>query len=237
MKSPTSLPTDHRFALAGLIGALGAGALLTAAPGCNYVGAAYVILHGPEKIPAKFKLDPKRKTVILIDDLSNRVPKRSLRDQIGKSADQTLLENDVIAQGFLISADSARRAAASDSVENRMSVVDVGRRLGAEVIIHVTMTGWTLHREPGVISPAATAEIKVIDCVANDRIWPPGEGGYEFRAEMPRKGGDLEANASQADKAKWDADLARYVGTEIARLFFEHEKDSLRQQEGTDTRL
>ncbi len=201
------------------------------------IGAAYVIAHGPEKIQAKCELDPARKTVILIDDLSNRVPRRSLRDQIGRSADETLLTEKVINEGMLISADSARRAAASDSVENRMSAVDVGRRLGADVIIYVTMTGWTLHREPGVISPAATAEIKVLDCVDNQRLWPPGEGGYEFRTEMPRKGGDLEDNPSQADKAKWDSELARYVGIEIARLFFDHQKDTLRQQEGTDKRL
>lgn len=205
--------------------------------GCNYVGAAYVLVHGPEKIPAQVELNPEAKTVILIDDLSNRVPRRSLRDIIGKSADETLLQEKVIREGQLISSDSARRAAASDSAENRMSAVEVGRKLGAEVIIHVTMTGWTLHREPGIISPAATADVKVLDCVSNARLWPPGEGGYEFRAEMPRRGGDLETTPSQADKARADAELAKYVGVQIARLFFEHAKDSLREQEGTAKRL
>jgi hypothetical protein len=111
-----------------------------------------------------------------------------------------------------------------------MSAVEVGRRVGADVIIHVTMTGWTLHREPGMLSPAATADVKVLDCVTNQRIWPPGEGGYEFRAEMPRKTGDVESNPSQADKARYDLELARYVGVRIARLFFTHERDSLREQ-------
>ena len=232
-----SSPTDPRRVLASaLVSAALAGALACAS-GCNMVGAAVVAIHGPEKIKAKYELDPNRKTVILIDDLSNRVPKRSLRDQIGRSADETLLSNDVINEGMLISADSARRAAASDSVENRMSAVDVGRRVGAEVVISVTMTGWTLHREPGVISPAATAVVKVLDCTTNQRLWPPGEGGYEFRTEMPRSGGDLESNPSLADKAKADSGLAKYVGIELARLFFEHAKDSLRQQQGTATTL
>lgn len=204
--------------------------------GCNYVGAAFLLAHGPPKIPGQFSLDPNVKTVILIDDLSNRVPRRSLRDQIGRSADETLLSEKVIAQGMLIASESARRAAASDSSENRMSAVEVGRRVGADVIIHVTMTGWTLAREPGIISPAASADVKVIDCVSNQRMWPPGEAGYDFLAEMPRSGGDLESMGSQADKSKNDAALAKYVGIHLARLFFTHERDSLRQQEGTDKR-
>lgn len=214
--------------------AIGLGlAAIAVGVGCNYVGAAYVLVHGPPKIPAQFQLDPNRKTVILIDDLSNRVPKRSLRDQIGRSADETLLTNKVVNQGMLISAESARRAAAADSAENRMSAVEVGRRVGAEVIIYVTMTGWTLQREPGIISPASAAHIRVIDCVRNERLWPPGETGYDFLADMPRKGGDLESTGSQGDKAKADAALAKYTGVQLARLFFSHEKDSLREQEGT----
>ncbi len=216
---------------------LAVGAAFGASAGCNYIGAAYVLAHGPAKIPAKCNLDANRKTVVLIDDLSNRVPRRSLRDQIGQSMDETLLTQKAIKEGELISSASARRAAASDSVENRMSAVEVGRRVGADVIISVTMTGWTLAREPGIISPAATAEVKVLDCATNERLWPPGEGGYEFRAEMPREGGDIESNPSQAEKAKYDAKLAAYVGVELARLFFTHEKDTLRQQLGTDTRL
>ena len=229
MKSPIS-SRIKTIASAIVAAVLGAGVCA----GCNYVGAAFLLAHGPPKIPGQYALNPNAKTVILIDDLSNRVPRRSLRDLIGKSADETLLSEGVIAQGMLISSESARRAAASDSSENRMSAVEVGRRVGADVIIYVTMTGWTLQREPGIVSPAASADVKVIDCVSNQRMWPPGDAGYDFLAEMPRRQGDLESMGSQADKSKTDADLAKYVGIQLARLFFTHERDTLRQQEGTE---
>jgi hypothetical protein len=47
---------------------------------------------------------------------------------------------------------------------------------------------------------------------------------------MPRKTGDVETTPSQAEKAKYDQELARYVGVRIARVFFTHERDSLREQ-------
>ena len=200
---------------------LGAGA----GGGCNYLGAAFVLAHGPEKIPAACELDPTRKTVILIDDLSNRVPRRSLRDAMGESADAAMLANKVIAEGNLISSVSARRAASSDTAADQQSAVDVGRKVGAEIIIYVTMTGWTLQQDPGWISPAAGAQVRVLDVINNVRLWPEGDKTFPLVVRMQRESGEI--GTSLAEKSKWEQKLADRFGVELAKLFYKHEKERL----------
>jgi hypothetical protein len=212
----------------GPLGAAVLGLALTAIGGCNYLGAAFVLAHGPEKIPAAFQLDPDKKTVILIDDLSNRVPRRSLRDDMGEAADAAMLANKVIKQGNLISSVSARRAASGDTSEERQSAVDIGRTVGAQVVVYVTMTGWTLNQDPGFISPAAGAQVRVLDAVDNARIWPEGDKTYPFVVRMQRESGEI--GTSLANKSKWERKLADKFGDELAKLFYKHEKESLSHQ-------
>ncbi len=198
------------------------------AAGCNYIAAAVVLTQGRGKTPAAVELDGSRKTVVLIDDLSNRVPRRSLRDDMGEAVDRALLKQKVIDQGNLISSGSARRAASGDTADDRMSAVDVGRKVGAEIVIYVTMTGWTLQQEPGFISPAASAQISILDTIANVRLWPRGERTHPFIARLPRV--PASGTLSLAEKTKWEQALADRFGSELAKLFYEHEKELLSQQ-------
>lgn len=218
----------RRRALAGaaLLMLTGAGGALVG--GCNYIAAAVVLTQGRGKVPAVVELNKDAKTVILIDDLSNKVPRRSLRDEIGATADAQLLKNKVITDGRLISAASARRAASSDTAADRQSAVDIGREVGAEIVIYVTMTGWTLQQEPGFISPAASAQISILDTISNARVWPQGEMTHPFIVRVPRSPG--ESNMSLSEKSKWEKMLAQRFGTELAKLFYTHEKESLSQQ-------
>jgi hypothetical protein len=223
------LSTEARRIVA-LTLALAAAALIAAGSGCNIVGAAFVVARGKPKIPPSFVLDENRRTVVLIDDLSNRVPRRSLRDLVGQTVDAELLENGVIAQGSLVSSISARRAAAADSPDDRMSAVDVGRRVGADVVVFVTMTGWTLQREPGTLSPAASMLVRVIDASENQLLWPVGDRAHELVVELPMRGGEIGGPQSQADRRRHDEALARRVGKELGWLFYAHEEESLSQQ-------
>ena len=206
----------------------GAGLLVSLGGGCNLIGAAFVLAHGPRNVRAAYKLDSSQRHVILIDDLSNRVPRRSLRDDIGGSADQNLLDAKAVKEGNLISSSSARRAASSDTADDRQSAVDIGRKVGAEVIIYVSMTGWTLQQDPGFISPAASGQVRVLDVVGNRRLWPEGEQSYPLVVRLSRQAGDLSMSLSE--KSRWEQTLAREFGEGVAKLFYAHEKDLLSQQ-------
>ena len=47
-------------------------ALVPALPSCNIVGPAFLLVHGPEKIKKLHTLDPRRPTVIFVDE-NNRI--------------------------------------------------------------------------------------------------------------------------------------------------------------------
>ncbi len=106
--------------------------------------------------------------------------------------------------------------------------MDVGRAVGAETVISVTMTGWTLQQEPGFISPAASAQVSILDTVANVRIWPQGERTHPLIVRLPRQA--ATGSMSLSEKSKWEKMLATKFGSELAKMFYEHEKESLSQQ-------
>ena len=200
---------------------------LLASGGCNLIGGAFVALHGPPKVPAVYEPDEERTTVVFIDDLNNEFPRRRLRDLAGDVADAEMLGAGVVAEGKLISADSARRAISNETSTDRLSAVDVGAKVGAEVVIWVTMTGWTLQRRPGLIEPTVTAEVRVVDAVTNQRIWPPGSRPYDFRSEFPRSTGEIQ---NSAERTRFEELLARRVGSDIAKLFYTHERERISDQ-------
>src|SRR4051812_9808950 len=70
---------------------------IAALPGCNILGPAFLLVHGPEKAPAAYKLDKERSTVVFVDDRSSVLAKRALRQQIATAA-----QNELLKQGVLV---------------------------------------------------------------------------------------------------------------------------------------
>jgi hypothetical protein len=170
----------------------------------------------------------ERPTVIFIDDRENKIPRRPLRVQAGKAAEELLLKEEVLPEGMVIGSQSALRASTGERADAPASVVDIGRRVGAEVVIFVEMKGWTLSRQPGELSPSAYALVKIIDAEANQRIWPPDPEGYELVVQLPRQ--PETTNLTRADRSKWEEILAEEFGRGLARMFFTHERTKLQDQ-------
>lgn len=214
-------------ALRTTLGALALSSLALAG-GCNIVAAASVLVSGPPKVPAQTSLNEARPTVLLIDDLNTRMPRASLRDRIGRSAETLLLDQKVIDRGKLISSASVRRVVAGDTNEARTSIVDAGRAVGAEVVVHVSILGWTLTGTPGEVSPVAVVSVKVLDTLKNERQWPVGEGSFVTRVELPVRAD--RAVASNAQRRAVEDALADRIGVTIAKLFYTSERERISEQ-------
>lgn len=210
--------------------AVGAGLLLAgvlaASPGCNIVGPAFYLIHGPEKIPPVYKLDPKRPTVVFIDDPSNRIPRRQLRLIMGQTVDQILLQKGLIKaddkQNHLISSGSAMTVAAKDKSDTPMSITQIGRAVGAEVVIWIMVDQFALAPDGQTLSPTVAIRMKVIDAVADKRLWPEESTGKPFRYVYPSGSAQPPDTASARSQA--ELTLAEYAGRGIAELFYEVEK-------------
>lgn len=220
---------SHRRASCRPPGSLGAVALacvvsllsLSVAPSCNYLGPAVAIISGPPTKPAVYELDPNLTYVIFIDDLRSRLPKRSLRDVIAGTAEETILSEGLLNQDHLISAAATRRIAASDSSENMMSIVEVGRRVGADVVIYVTIDGFLLSRDNVAAMPTVLSRMKLLDVEKNERLWPGNDEGYSVIVQPQRQQGDLPTDL--AGRNAMEVALAKKFGVAIAQCFYKHE--------------
>jgi len=204
------------------VGALALGiACLLSAGACNIVGPAYVLIAGPPKYEPLYRLEGDRMHVIVIDDLRNRLPKRSLRSIASREAEEIILRRGILDEERLIPSSAAYALLAEETAGEQMSIVDLGRRLGAEVVIYITMDVWQLSRDGVSASPIVGARVKILDVMENRRLWPQNETGFMLRVEPE----DLQGNmpVSYALRATLERDLAERFGLGIAQMFYKHE--------------
>lgn len=218
MHTDRVIHTVGRFRLAAL-GAFLSVALL-ALPACNIVGPALVLAEGPPKTDAKVELPVDRSYIILVDDMRSRLPKRSLRDQIAKSAEEALLAEGVLTSEHLIGSRAVQRALIDDRSGKPKPIAQIGKDAGANVVIYVTIDGWGITRDGRSAAPTAEGRVKLIDCDAGKRIWPPNDTGFPLRVSPTGQQGDLPTDL--AGRSKLEQELAQRYGLAIAQLFYKH---------------
>jgi type IV secretory pathway protease TraF len=204
----------------GWIRGVGAAAALSLAAGCNIVGPAFVLVHGPEKVPAAHTLEPGRPTVVLIDDRASHVPRRALRAAMAAEAERVLLKERALTD--MISGQSALAAASVERDGRPLPITEVGRAVGAEVVIYATVDEFTLSPDGQTFVPTARLRVKVIDAVNDRRLWPEDRAGYTLLSRVPPKQGTAPTTLSE--QARAEDELAKQAGLDLARLFFKHER-------------
>lgn len=201
---------------------------LCAVAGCNIASTAAYVLQGPAKVEAQTELDRKRPTVVFIDDRSSKVPRRSLRVVMGQMAEEEMIARRVIDADKMIAAQSVLRAAMSEDADEPMSVADLGRAVGAEVVVYVTIDAWTLTKNSGSFSPLVAARVKVIDATERARIWPGEDRGFPLLIEPAASASDVPS--SSAERSAAHNELAERAGRSIAKLFYDSEREGVRER-------
>lgn len=211
------LPT-RLIAIALLIGA--GAALCGTLAGCNIVGPAVVLVAGPDKTEAQHKLDPNRPTVIFVDDRSNIFRRRSLRLIVAESTQQFLLERAKLMQ--VLDARAAMAAAAREPSAEPMDLVSLGKSVGAEIVIYVSVDKFLLSPDGSTYAPEAQYRVKVLDVTKTaPRVWPEEREGVSLVASIPTR--TEKPPVTTADVIKAEETLARRSGEIIARLFYTYE--------------
>ncbi len=196
--------------------------------GCNIATTAAYVLQGPAKVEAQTELDRKRPTVVFIDDRSSKVPRRSLRVVVGQTAEEDMIAERVIDADMMIAAQSILRAAMSEDADEPMSVADLGRAVGADVVVYVTIDAWTLSKDGGSYSPLVSARVKVIDAAERARIWPGDDRGYPLLIEPAASASNVPS--SSAERSAAHNELAERVGRSIAKLFYNSDRETVRER-------
>jgi len=192
---------------------------------CNIVAPIVYVVHGPPKVKAIHELDPELKTVIFVDDRANKLPRRSLKNVIGKSAEELMISKGVILKENMIASRSATLAASSETDSELMSIADIGKAVGVDRVIYVKIEGFSISRDGTIIEPVAGAFIKVIDTAENKRLWPSERTGFPVKIQLPPTGSQIPTQRAGVNRIQ--IGVAESLGVQIARIFYEYERDAL----------
>lgn len=190
-------------------------------PSCNILGPAYVMVHGPEKTPAQYKLAKDRPTVVFVDDLANVLPRRTFRTQIAKTVQEALLKEGVLTN--VIDSASAMQVAVREPAGEPMDVTTLGRAVQAEVVIYITIDSFALSPDGQSFSPASKVHVKVMDVPAAQRLWPDKDkkDGQPMDSLLRNTQGTIPRSGTEQLNAL--SALADRTGLLIAQMFYDHE--------------
>jgi hypothetical protein len=187
--------------------------------GCNIVGPAYLLIHGPPKTPAAYTLDKERTAVVFVDDRANRMPRRALRTAMAAEAERVILGQKLVKD--MITGQSAIQAAEADPEGQPVSIAEIGRSIGAQQVIYATIDTFTLSPDGQTFAPSMVVRVKVLDAADGKRLWPEDRRGATLPVQIPPKQGTAAASSIELTRA--ENELATAAGLALARLFFKHE--------------
>jgi hypothetical protein len=195
--------------------------LPAAISGCNYVGPIAYLVHGPGKIEARHTLEVARPTVIFVDDSMSQLPSRSIRGEIAASVERFLLKEEKLKD--VIDHRSALQASIADRHGQSLSIAEIGRSVGAEVVIYIEIDSFGISPDGQTFSPFAAARVKVVDVAKDARAWPDDRRGHPVKLDPTPQA--IEAPESTAAKLEAARLLAAQLGKAVAQLFYTHEPD------------
>lgn len=219
MMQRNTKPRTGPVVLATVAILLTAGALV----GCNIAGPALYLLHGPAKIPRVFKLDKDRPTVIFIDDRAMNIQRTPTRERIAAAAERALLDHGAVTRVI-----DSRAAAAVVTNEPRgklMAISEIGRKVGAEVVIYVTPDSFTLSTDGQTFAPSARFRVKILDAVTDERVWPEDRAGHTLVVSASTHQGTTPSDAAEVREA--EDKFAELVGLRLAQMFYAREADTV----------
>lgn len=194
-------------------------AVLTIIPGCNVVTPIAYAIHGPGKVMPAFTLAEDLKTVIFVDDPSSRITQRRLRYSIADRATKELLAKRVLVD--MIDPRGILTAASNERFGEQMSISELGKSVGADIVIYAVVTEFSMSPETGSYIPSTTLRVKVIDVASGERVWPSGETGLILNIQIPQKTGSYPGTTGE--KLEIEQNLAQRTGLGLAQLFYKHE--------------
>ena len=210
------------------IAMVGAGGIVG---GCNIVGPA-MWLASDDRTPPVYELDPKKTTVVIIDDRNSVLPSRTARKRLADTAEKSLLASKVLT-AELISSESVEAIMQADRFSRPKSVTALGRAVGAEQVIWVTVDQFTLSKDNTQFSPIATARVKVIDATNDARLFPPGEESEGYQLDASVRTRTTEIPRSQADRQQAQLDLCERIGLRVAEMFYKSKPREADRKIGT----
>lgn len=199
--------------------------LLTITPGCAGFGFLADVAGG-DQVKAAYTLQP-RPTLVLVDDPTEALGDDALRDVIAQEAGHRLVAQGLVPSVVPVVRIQQLRSRKGD-VFREIPMDALGRELGAQQVVMVTVQGASLQLAMGVARPSASIDVRVIDATTGARLFPDPGPLYDPLDPPPGAVLTIRDERTDLDPARPDQlqqmarDLAQRVGLEVARLFYDH---------------
>lgn len=190
--------------------------LALAAGSCQVPLVLIEQLFPEDKVPAQYKLPEKKVVLAFLDDVSHPLSYPPVKRAFADRANEILKEKKLAAD--VIGYDKLQDFQSAENDFNRLSVAEVGRKLGADLVIYCTIDDFHLKDTPVDMlwKGRIAGKVRVID-VRKGRLWPDESAGRPVQVSKP---------AAENPNESFGADLARVLGRELADeaigLFHEH---------------
>lgn len=194
---------------------------LSLIPGCNVVTPIAYAIHGPQKIKPVYTLGEELKTVIFVDDPSSKITQRRLRYTIAKQATSELLNKRVLVD--MLDPRGILTAASNERFGEQMSISELGKSVGADIVIYAVVTDFSFTPETGSYIPRVSMRVKIIDVAEGHRVWPSDTKGHITNIQIPQRPGTSPAASTSGKRLALEQELAERAGTGLAQLFYKHE--------------
>jgi hypothetical protein len=203
-----------------LLIALGLAAAALPTAGCNVIGPIAMVVAGPPKTQAQYTLPVDKTAVIVIDDRASRTPQRSLRDVVGRTAEEELLRRGLVKD--MVKSNVALGVLARERFGEPMTIAELGTALKAQTVIYATVDEFSLSPDGQTFSPFSRLRVRVVDAQSGERLFPPpGTTDWApLNVDIPTQATENPAGGAQSTALQ---DLARVTGLALAQMFYTHE--------------
>ena len=185
---------------------------------CNIAAiAAYITSPDPSQ-DALYTL-PNVPTVVFVDDRRNVMHPVRLRRVIAEEITNDLLAKKILTT-MISPRDAMRVSATNDKYNEPLPVNELGKAVGASVVIYVEMTAFGLTSDGQTASPRTSCSIRVIDVINKTRLFPTNEASFTVSESMKHVGANRVTSSAEARELA--EELAVKLGNTIAKVFYEH---------------
>ena len=185
---------------------------------CGPIAWVVAVLAPPERIAAVYELPEDKKVLVFVDDISSPVRYEAVKRELTEGINDRLLKQKVAAK--TVPYERLFRLIASTPEFNRLYVRDVGRLLGADVVIYVSLDEFILKDVPNVPlwHGKLRTTVRVVD-VSGKQLWPLDRpaGHVVDPVEMPEV-----IETSNTYGTELALQMAELMAERIARLFYTH---------------
>ena len=170
-----------------------------------------------------------RPTLILVDDPRSIFEDLKLPDYIANETAYELIDKRVLSQANAVPIEGLYPLKTKLGRNyNRTPIDHIGKSLEAQQVVHIFVQSVSLGDTPGLLRPAASVRVKVIDAITGKRLLPapdpnnplpPSQSYHLVDVTMPYHSGNAD-DPNVIRQARQQ--LAKRVARDVSRLFFDH---------------